>query len=39
MEPHTITSALMLALIPAGVIGFLWAIRQSVKRERGESEW
>jgi hypothetical protein len=39
MEAHTIASALMLALIPIGVIGPFWLIRQSVKRERGESEW
>ena len=30
---------LMLSLIPAGLIGFLWAIRRAVRRERGEERW
>ena len=29
---------LMLSLIPAGLIGFLWALRRAVKRER-EEDW
>ena len=29
---------LMLSLIPAGLIGFLWAIRRAVRRQRGE-DW
>ena len=29
---------LMLGLSPAGLIGFLWAIRRAVRRERGE-DW
>ncbi len=30
---------LLLGLIPLGIIGFLWAIRRAVRRDRGEDEW